>query len=180
MGHVKAQLRKTPAEGCVCGAARCQGQEEGVTDTPSAACSPPPRVLLPEAILHQHCVGGFLSTVWVFQLVGGNAMWRSGQDTGKWHKLRAACQAARAHPWVLGGGRGSGRHHCCSSARVLAGLKGAQCRVPGCEVSSACSHLPPLFSPLLQPPLSPPETAKSPAAEGTSFPGARRLEDREW
>lgn len=48
-------------------------------------------------------LGGFLSIVWVFQLVASNAMRQSGQGTGRWNKLRAACQAACAHPWVLGG-----------------------------------------------------------------------------
>lgn len=38
----------------------------------------------------------------------------------------------------------------------------------------------PLCSPLLQPHLSLPETAKSPAAEGIGFPGALSLEDTEW
>lgn len=38
----------------------------------------------------------------------------------------------------------------------------------------------PLCSPLLQPLLSLPETAKSPAAEGSGFPGALGLEDTEW
>lgn len=79
----------------------------------------------------------------------------------------------------LAEGKALGRDHCCSSTRVLAGLKRAQRRVPGCRVSSACSHLPPLCPPLLQSPFSLPETAKSPAAEGTGFPGAHGLEDRE-
>lgn len=118
--------------------------------------------------------GGVVSIPQVFQPVADHA---TGNGTSSGLPAR---RCVRTHGCSgLAEGKALGRDRCCSSTPVLAGLNRAQRGVPGRRVSSACSHLPPLCPPLLQSPLSLPETAKSPAAEGTGFPGAHGLEDRE-
>lgn len=90
------------------------------------------------------------------------------------NELRAACQTMCVHPWVLSAGTGQGVRGPAFSRAGVCSVQGAWLQGVLCLQPSAPFCVPPL-----QPPFSLPETAKIPAAEGTNFPGAHGLEDRE-
>lgn len=122
-----------------------------------AKCFPPPNVLLQEPILHQHHVKGGCEHPPGFPAGGWQC--HVAEHLGRRETARArgclpggAGAPIGAQGWQSAGGQG-GTTPCCSSTRVLAGLKHAQRWVPGCRVSSACSHLP-SFVPLCSSPLS--------------------------